>query len=424
MRRLPSTNNPMFLGAIADDVTGGTDLASVLRRNGLTVVQTFDTLAIPADADAVVVSLKIRTSAAELARSASGQAADALRSAGARQIYFKYCSTFDSTDDGNIGPVIDELLIRMNESFSIACPAYPSLARTVYAGHLFVGNQLLSDSSMRHHPLTPMIDANLVRVLGRQMRARVGLIELATIEAGPQAVSDKFAELAATGYAVAIVDALFDRHLDVVASASAGLPLVTGGAGLGGALARVNFTRRGPRENDTRLSVSAPIAMLSGSCSATTLAQIEAATGVIPSREIDPMTIADKPDELSRLIDWACDRVSGGSILLYSTGQPGKVQAVQQRLGHASAAALVEKTFGSLAVALADRGVRTFVVAGGETSAAVLQALRIRMLTFGDELDPGVPWTRSLEPEGFVFALKSGNFGTRNFFAKALERAR
>ena len=414
----------MLLGAIADDVTGGTDLASVLRRGGLTVVQTLDTVAIPPGADAVVVSLKIRTVAPGLARSSAGQAAEALRSAGAEQIYFKYCSTFDSTDDGNIGPVIDELLARLHGTFSIACPAYPALARTVYAGHLFVGHQLLSDSSMRHHPLTPMTDANLVRVLGRQTRSPVGLVELATIEAGPRAVASKFAELAAAGYAVAIVDALFDRHLDVIAEASAGLRLMTGGAAFGGALARVNFRPREPRENDRSLSVRAPVAMLSGSCSAATLAQIEQAAGLMPAREIDPVTIAENPDELPRLIDWACDQIAAGSVLLYSSGGPGKVQSVQQRLGHTSAAGLVEKTFGSLAVALAGRGVRTFVVAGGETSAAVLQALGIRALTFGDELDPGVPWALSLEPEGYVFALKSGNFGSRNFFAKALERAR
>jgi 3-dehydrotetronate 4-kinase len=414
----------MLLGAIADDVTGGTDLASVLRRGGLTVVQTLDTVAIPPGADAVVVSLKIRTVASAVARSSAGQAAEALRSAGAEQIYFKYCSTFDSTDDGNIGPVIDELLVRLHGTFSIACPAYPALARTVYAGHLFVGRQLLSDSSMRHHPLTPMTDANLVRVLGRQTRSPVGLVELATVEAGPRAVASKFADLAAAGYPVAIVDALFDRHLDVVAEASAGLRLMTGGAAFGGAFARVNYRPREPRENDRSLSVRAPVAMLSGSCSATTLAQIEQAAGLMPAREIDPVKIAEDPDELPRLIDWACDQIVAGSVLLYSSGGPGKVESVQQRLGHTSAAGLVEKTFGSLAVALASRGVRTFVVAGGETSAAVLQALGIRVLTFGDELDPGVPWALSLEPHGYVFALKSGNFGSRTFFAKALERAR
>ena len=413
----------MLLGAIADDVTGGTDLASVLRRAGLTVVQTLDTLTIPGGADAVVVSQKIRTAPPEHARSSAGAAAEALRAAGAERIYFKYCSTFDSTEAGNIGPVIDELLSRLQVPFTIACPAYPALSRTVYNGHLFVGHQLLSESSMRHHPLTPMTDANLVRVLGRQTRARVGLVGLATVEAGPRAVAGRFAELAGEGYGVAIVDAVFDRHLEAIAEASAGLGLITGGAALGGALARMNHHRGHPEENEHTVLVRAPIAMLSGSCSAATLAQIEQAAGAMPARAIDPVKIADDPGELPRLIEWACDQVAAGSVLLYSSGGPGQVQAVQQRLGHAPAAALVERALGSLAVALAGRGVRTFVVAGGETSGAVLEALRIRMLTFGDELDPGVPWTSSLEPGGFVFALKSGNFGSRNFFAKALERA-
>ena len=414
----------MFLGAIADDVTGGTDLASVLRRAGLTVVQTLGTLAIPAGADAVVVSQKIRTAPPGDARSSAGAAVEALRAAGAERIYFKYCSTFDSTAAGNIGPVIDELLARLQGPFTIACPAYPALSRTVYNGHLFVGRQLLSESSMRHHPLTPMTDANLVRVLGRQTRSRVGLVELATIETGPNAVARRLAELAGEGIAVAIVDALFDRHLDVIAEASSRLQLITGGAALGGALAHVDRRRGEPKENGHTVQVRAPIAMLSGSCSAATLAQIEQAAGVLPTRALDPMKIGEDAGELPRLIEWACDRIATGSVLLYSSGAPSQVQAVQQHLGHAQAAALVERAFGSLALALAERGVTTFVVAGGETSGAVLGALRIRMLTFGEELDAGVPWTSSLEPEGFVFALKSGNFGSPNFFVKALERAR
>lgn len=414
----------MFLGAIADDVTGGTDLASVLRRAGLTVVQTLDTLEIPRGADAVVMSMKTRTAPAGVARSSAAQAAEALRAAGAQQIYFKYCSTFDSTDAGNIGPVIDELSARLHTDFTIACPSYPTLKRTVYAGHLFVGTQLLSDTSMRHHPLTPMTDANLVRVLGRQTGSQVGLVNLATIEAGSSAVAARCAELAAAGYRVAIVDAVFERHLDVIAEASAGLPLVTGGAALGGALARMNYRAPRSRDKESTVSIRTPVAMLSGSCSAMTLAQIERARGAMPAREIDPMALAENPGELSRLLEWARAQVAGGSMLLYSSGEPARVQAVQQRLGHEAASGLVETTFGSIAAALADRGVRTFVVAGGETSGAVLQALRIRMLTFGDELDPGVPWTSSLDPAGFVFALKSGNFGTQDFFVKALECAR
>ncbi|MEO7793064.1 MAG: 3-oxo-tetronate kinase [Vicinamibacterales bacterium] len=422
--RLRQGHRLMLLGAIADDVTGGTDLGSVLRRDGLRVVQTLDTLAIPAGADAVVVSMKTRTVGADEARSRAGQAAEALQAAGAEQIYFKYCSTFDSTDDGNIGPVIDELSERLHAHFTIACPAYPALARTVYAGHLFVGTQLLSDSSMRHHPLTPMTDANLVRVLGRQTRARVGLAGLATIEQGPRATAARLDELAGTGHRIAVVDALFDRHLDVVAEASGGLRLVTGGAALGGALARMKYGSRRSGSNAPGPVVRAPVAMLSGSCSAATLSQVEQAAHVMATCEVDPLKLAESSAELPRVIEWSCGQINRGCMLLYSSGAPGKVQAVQRQLGHAAAAGLVEHAFGALAVALAERGVRTFVVAGGETSGAVLHALRIRMLAFGDELDSGVPWTSSLDPEGFVFALKSGNFGSRDFFVKAWERAR
>lgn len=414
----------MYLGAVADDVTGGTDLASLLRRAGLEVVQTLDTPVTVPRGDAVVVSLKIRTAPVDVATSMAAAAAEALVSAGAEQMYFKYCSTFDSTDEGNIGPVIDVLLRRLNADFSVACPAYPMLARTVYAGHLFVGGQLLSDSSMRQHPLTPMTDSNLVRLLGRQTPSQVGLVELATVEAGHVATARRFDELAASGHRMAIVDALFEAHLDTIAQASRSLRLVTGGAALGGALARTNRMRPGNRESETTPPVHAPVAMLSGSCSAMTLSQIEHAAGLMPTHEIDPLKVAEDPGELPRLIDWACDRSRRGGILIYSSSRPELVRAVQERLGRTSAASVVESAFGSIATALAACGVRTFVVAGGETSAAVLQALQIRMLTFGDELDPGVPWTSSLDPAGFVFALKSGNFGSREFFAKALEHVR
>ena len=414
----------MYLGAVADDVTGGTDLASVLRRAGLDVVQTLDIPAAVPEADAVVVSLKIRTVPAVEATGQAAAAAGALVSGGAAQIFFKYCSTFDSTDEGNIGPVIDILLQRLQAEFSIACPVYPELGRTVYAGHLFVGNQLLSDSSMRHHPLTPMSDSNLVRVLGRQTPSRVGLVDLGTVEAGAAAVALSFRDLARTGHRMAVVDALFERHLDVIAEASRGLKLVTGGAALGGALARTTRARLGLRRRNAASPIHAPVAMLSGSCSAMTLSQIEHASGLMPTHEIDPLKVAEDPSELPRLIDWASDRIRRGGVLVYSSGRPDVVRAVQERLGREQAASLIESLFGSLATALAGCGVRTFVVAGGETSAAVLHALRIRTLTFGDELDPGVPWTWSLDPAGFVFALKSGNFGTREFFAKALEHVR
>jgi uncharacterized protein YgbK (DUF1537 family) len=416
----------MFLGAIADDVTGGTDLASVLRRAGLRVVQTLGLPpAILPPADAVVVSLKTRTAPVAEATAAAAAAAALLLDAAAAQLYFKYCSTFDSTDEGNIGPVIETLLDRLAVPFTVACPAYPALDRTVYQGHLFVGDRLLSDSPMRHHPLTPMTDSNLVGVLQRQCRGSVGLVPLADVEAGVAATEARFAALVAAGYRVAIADAILDRHLQTLAAACAPLRLVTGGAALAGGLALTN-TNNVAREGASRPAphVTAPVAVLSGSCSAATLAQVQRLAGEVPARALDPVRLAEDARELPRLIDWASDQARRGlSFLLYSTARSDTVEAAQARLGRVQAAALLEGAFRQLATALGASGVRTFVVAGGETSGAVLQGLGIRLLGFGDEIDPGVPWSYSLDPEGFMLALKSGNFGSPDFFAKAIGTA-
>jgi uncharacterized protein YgbK (DUF1537 family) len=410
----------MHLGAIADDVTGGTDLASLIRRAGLNVVQLLDaSYPVPAGTDAAVISLKTRTAPIPVATELSIQAARRLQEAGAQQLYVKYCSTFDSTDSGNIGPVIDALLGVVDASFTVACPAYPALARTVYAGHLFVGHDLLSESSMRHHPLTPMTDSNLVRVLQHQTRCRVGLVSLRETEEGPEVVRARFEALARQGIGVAIVDAVFDRHIDTIAAASRELRLVTGGAALGGALARQAGVHSDEQERPV-ITTPGPFAIFSGSCSAATQAQVRSLGDRIPVQVVNPLKLVDDPQEEGRLIDWAIGRAGRGPLMLHSTGDHETVMKVQDRLGRAESAAILEQTFGHLARALAEYGVRTFVIAGGETSGAVLQALGVRALTFGDDVDPGVPWTASLDPPGFVFALKSGNFGSPDFFARAL----
>jgi 3-dehydrotetronate 4-kinase len=411
----------MRLGAIADDLTGASDLASVIRRAGWTVVQTIGVprTALP-PADAVVVSLKTRTIPAADAVAAARAAAAFLRHAGAEQLYLKYCSTFDSTDEGNIGPVIDALLTDIGDDFTIACPAYPAQQRTVYQGHLFVGRDLLSDSPMRDHPLTPMTDANLVRVLGRQCPRPIGLVPLADVEDGAATTLRRLRSLRAEGYAVAIVDSLCDRHLDIVGEACRPLPLLTGGAALGGALART----RGPSRTlglGRRPPRSRPVVMLSGSCSAATRAQVARAASVVPSEAIDPLALADDERTLARTIEWALSNLRGPGLLIYSSAEPDAVRLAHARLGRTAAARLIESAFARVATALASAGVRTFVVAGGETAGAVVQALGIGVIAFGEELDPGVPWTYSLEPEGFAIAMKSGNFGGPDLFAKALE---
>lgn len=415
----------MHLGAIADDVTGGTDLASAIRQTGLSVLQTIGVpRALDFAADVVIVSLKTRTVTAAEATSAAATAAAALRTAGASQIYFKYCSTFDSTDEGNIGPVIERLLDDVGAPFTIATPAYPALGRTVYLGHLFVGQTLLSDSSMRHHPLTPMRDSNLVAVLGRQCRGRVGLVPLSAVEAGAAATGRAGADLETSGYRIAIADAVTGRHLDVLAEACSGLPVVSGAAGLGRSLAqRWASPRAAGVPAGLEVGPVQPAAVLSGSCSMATRAQIERVAAVLSSRAVDPLTMATDPRALGALLDWACDRAGKGSLLVYSTANPERVREAQQQLGRGEAAAVVESTFRALATALAGAGIRTFVVAGGETSGAVLEALNVRALTFGSEIEPGVPWTFTVDPPGFRLALKSGNFGSADFFSKAIGRA-
>jgi 3-dehydrotetronate 4-kinase len=415
----------MHLGAIADDVTGGSDLASVLRRAGLTVVQTLGLPRSPLPpADAVVISLKTRMAAVSTATGQATAAADAFSGFGAPRLYFKYCSTFDSTDTGNIGPVIEVLLAKAQAPFTIACPAYPALGRTSYLGHLFVGDRLLSESSMRHHPLTPMADADLVRVLGRQTRLPVALVPLADVERGEAAVRRRMDALVSTGCRVALVDAIFDRHVDTIAAACADLPFVTGGAALGGALGRrIGRDQRLVQKRHAVVAIGAPLIVLSGSCSAATREQVRRLADQIPSRAVEALRLFEHPGELGNLIDWAREQSRRGSVLLFSTDRPEAVHAVQTQLGRRKAAELLEDAFGQIASALAATGARTFVVAGGETAGAVLESLDVGMVEFGDDVAPGVPWMYSIDPEGFTFALKSGNFGSPDFFLKALEEA-
>jgi len=411
----------MWLGAIADDLTGASDLASVIRRERWTVLQTIGVPRVPLPpADAVVVSLKTRTLPSDEAVAASRSAAAFLRSAGAEQLYFKYCSTFDSTDRGNIGPVIEALLSDLCEDFTVACPAYPALQRTVYLGHLFVGHDLLSESSMRRHPLTPMTHSNLVRVLARQCRRSIALLPLPDVEQGEEIARQRLDMLRREGHVAAIVDSIFERHLSTVGHACRGFPLVTGGAALGGALARAHGRPQRQSEPATLPPRSRPAVILSGSCSSATLAQLEQVASTVPSMAIDPVALAGDDRTVARVIEWACGNLRQERLLVYSSADPRAVADAQARLGRTEAARLVEDAFAAIAAALAEAGVRTFVVAGGETAGAVVQALGVRVLAFGEEIDPGVPWTYSLDPEGFFLGMKSGNFGGPDLFIKAL----
>lgn len=411
----------MFIGAIADDLTGATDLALTLSRGGLTVRQV---VGVPhdgtdfGDAQAVVVSLKSRTIPAAEAVAQSLQSARFLLAAGARQLFFKYCSTFDSTDEGNIGPVIDALLDLLGETRTIACPAFPTNGRTIYKGHLFVGDVLLSDSSMRNHPLTPMRDANLIRVLGRQTARPVSLIARETVVGDPAGL-DRAVE---TLDGIAIVDAVTDDDLRAIGRAARSLKLVTGGSGVALGLP-ANFLAGS--------AASAPAAvrpapghavMLAGSCSVATRRQVDVALAAgTPALRLDPLAIASGDLTVADAVAFVLAAPPGRAPLIYSSADPAAVAEVHGKLGRMAAGDTVERFLGAVAYELLQRGTTRFLVAGGETSGAVVNALEIETLSIGPEIDPGVPWTLASGAGGtpIALALKSGNFGAEDFFLKA-----
>ena len=415
----------LLLGAVADDFTGATDLANTLVRQGMRTVQLFGVPAagLPApDVDAVVVALKSRTIRAADAVDQSLAALDWLRQAGAVQFFFKCCSTFDSTPAGNIGPVADALAQALDTDFTIACPAFPENARTICHGYLFVGDVPLSESGMKDHPLTPMTDANLVRVLAAQTPHKVGLVPYTEVARGPDAVRACYAGLRADGVHHAIVDALNDNDLLAIGAASADLRLLTGGSGIALGLPE-NFRRQGllgPAEAaDALPRVDGREAVLAGSCSEATLGQIAEMAKAQPSLRLDPLRIATGEPVVEAALHWAEDKLASGPVLIYSSVEPGALQQIQERLGRERSGELVEETMAEIAEGLVKAGVRRLIVAGGETSGAVIQALGVGGLRIGPQIDPGVPWTVSLEEPPLALVLKSGNFGGPDFFQKA-----
>ena len=416
------------LGVIADDFTGASDVASMLVREGLRTVQLIGVPAADAplpDADALVIALKSRTVPAAEAVAASLAALRWLReSAGVRQCYFKYCSTFDSTPAGNIGPVAEALLEALGSDFTIACPAFPENGRTVYRGHLFVGDQLLSESGMREHPLTPMTDANLVRVLQAQCRGKVRLLAHAALAGGVATAQARIAALRAEGVRIAIADAVDERDLRVLAEACIELPLLTAGSGLAQGLPTL-YAARGWALPDAHAAdlpaVGGRAAVLSGSCSQASQAQLQHWLDAgRPALRLDPLALAEGRPVVDEALAWAAGQA--WPLLIYATAEPATLRRVQLQLGAARAGALVEQALAAVAQGLVERlGVHRLVVAGGETSGAVVQALGARALRIGAPIDPGVPWTQA-EGRALLLALKSGNFGAVDFFSKALRQ--
>jgi 3-dehydrotetronate 4-kinase len=415
---------PILLGCIADDFTGATDLANTLVKNGIRATQL---IGVPSknaeigDAEAVVVALKSRTAPVQEAVSASLAALKWLQANGARQIFFKYCSTFDSTPAGNIGPVADALMDALKTNFSIVCPAFPGAGRTIYLGHLFVGAQLLSDSSMRNHPLTPMTDSSLVRLMAAQSRGEVGVIPYSAVDEGVAATKAAIQKLIDAGMSYGVVDALSDRHLMTIGEAIASHALVTGGSGVALGLPE-NFRRAGFLGEAVAPSLpqaNGRAVVLAGSCSTATLGQIAHASKLWPHQKLDIDRIAAGVDMAGEVSRWALEQPEKTPLLIYGSAPPDEVKAIQARHGREKAGAMMEETLGKIAKKLVDGGARRLIVAGGETAGAVVSNLGIEGLKIGREIDPGVPWTESIGEPKLALALKSGNFGGVDFFSKA-----
>ncbi|MBG9388578.1 3-oxo-tetronate kinase [Caenimonas aquaedulcis] len=419
-----------LLGCIADDFTGATDLANNLVRGGMRVVQAIGVPDAPLDepADAIVVALKSRTIPADQAVAQSLEALCWLQAQGVQQVYFKYCSTFDSTRAGNIGPVTEALMDALGCDFTIACPAFPDNGRTVFKGYLFVGDELLHESGMRNHPLTPMTDSNLVRVLQSQSKGKVGLVDYRSVARGPAGIAQRIEQLRAQGVRMAVVDATSNDELIAAGPAWAGLPLVTAGSGIAIGLPQNFGLHAGTGEAAQLPPAQGLRAIVSGSCSVATNAQVvEFLRSGGAGFAIDPLQLAAGQDVPAQALEWARSRLEAGPVLVYATAEPASVRAVQDRLGVEAAGALVENALAAIAQGLVRAGVAQLVVAGGETSGACVQALGIARMRIGPQIAPGVPWCHArspLAPQGLHLALKSGNFGGAGFFRDAFELLR
>lgn len=421
-----------LLGCIADDFTGGTDLANTLVRQGMRTMQTNGLpgpdLTLP-ETDALVVSLKCRSIESTEAVRQCREALAWLRGLGCRQFFWKYCSTFDSTPKGNIGPVAEALLDDLAAPLTPVCPAFPQNGRTVYKGRLFVGDLPLDESPMRLHPLTPMTDASLVRLLAPQVNGKVDLLPWECVHRGVEAVRAALRDLAVEGARFVVTDALEDADLLTLGQACADLPLLTGGSGLAQGLPE-NFRRQGLLAGDQSVAplpeAVGPILILSGSCSEATLAQLtELDRCNYPTRQLDPFCLGDTA-YLDELCGWAAARLGPAPVVVRASAESALVGAVQARLGKERSGQMVENALGRIALACRRAGARHIIVAGGESSGAVVQALGVRAMRIGAQIAPGVPWTFSSDgPDGedetsLSLALKSGNFGGRDFFSRAL----
>lgn len=417
------------LGVIADDFTGATDIAGFMVQSGWKVVQLLnepdENTVIPKDVDAIVVSLKSRSCPVDEAISASLNTCQWLKNqAGCHQIFFKYCSTFDSTEKGNIGPVTDALMKALKAEITVVTPALPVNGRTVIHGHLFVNGKLLNESGMQDHPVTPMADANLLRVMEKQSQGQAGLVDLVTVLQGADAIKSQLTTLQNQGVRYAITDAITMENLLPIAQAAKDLPLLTGGSGLGAAIATVQTGIAWQRDTalgEKPAATQRKAVILSGSCSQMTNAQVNTYTAIAPSHQVDVGECLSNPDYAKTLSAWVVKHQSNPlAPMLYATLPADKLKQVQQQYGMQQSSESVEKLFGEVVSLLKQQGFNTFIIAGGETSGKVVQSLGTQQLSIGAPIVPGVPWVKD-RLSGDWLALKSGNFGQENFFQEAQE---
>lgn len=422
----PRYQKVLKIGVIADDFTGATDIASFLVKNGLSTIQLTavdDTLSCP-EVEAIVISGKTRSCPVDEAIADSLKACRWLKKNGCRQIYFKYCSTFDSTDKGNIGPVTDALMKELGVDFTVLSPALPVNKRTVYLGYLFAGDTLLEESGMRNHPITPMKDSLIKRLMEPQAQGKCGIIDHNTLNEGSKAIEDRIAALKAEGCRYASVDAIDERDLLIQGKAFRDFPLVTGGSGLAIGLARA------VKEPDSRAEDAQQkgypqgkkAVVFSGSCSVMTNKQVAKYRAIAASKHVEIAKVMESESSRAAFIAECVDFVkehTGDSYapLLFASADPDTLHQVQEKYGAAASAHAVEQFFASMARALKAEGYERFIVAGGETSGIVTQSLEVKGFYIGPSVAPGVPWVRSINSP-ISLTLKSGNFGDEDFFEK------
>ncbi len=414
------------LGCIADDFTGASDLAGLLGRSGFKVNLRIGTPSSPPTDTAAfeVIALKCRTAPAEQAVTETRAALSWLREAGASRFFWKYCSTFDSTEHGNIGPVAEALMADLNTDQTIYCPAFPENGRSIFMGNLFVGELPLAESPMKDHPLTPMRDSNLMRLLAPQTKLPVGLANRHCVAQGYEALQSRLNDLKGEGIAHVVIDAVTNDDLYTIAKACRNMPLMTGGSAVAMPLPdlyAIDGLISATTETKSTPTLGKGAIVLSGSCSSMTRKQVAAFSETADCYQLSPLALA--ADGLQQARNWLASRSPDAIPMIYATAEPDAVRQAQEKLGVEKAGEIVESALAQLAIDARNHGRRRFVVAGGETSGAVVKALNVTELTIGDEIAPGVPWTFTRSSgEDIALTLKSGNFGAESFFSDALTK--